>query len=269
MRKTDIMNDNTLKAKGEWAQYHVVTAKDAPPFCPVRWHEEAEALRVLAGEGALYADGVKYPLKKGDCAVILPFVMHSIAGNESFCFEAIIIDVRAAGEREEKVRSQAHLLNGGGKSSLCRGMDEAFDDIKCALINARPLSATPLLQQMCDLPAEEGCSARQLHAVRQAAAFISEHYRSRITVKDVAAVCGYSEFYTMKLFARCTGSSCVDYLNNVRLTAAAAALCTGGKIADAARDAGFNNISYFNKQFKRLFGKTPGQYRNVKKAQQP
>ena len=86
MRKTDIMNDNTLKAKGEWAQYHVVTAKDAPPFCPVRWHEEAEALRVLAGEGALYADGVKYPLKKGDCAVILPFVMHSIAGNESFCF---------------------------------------------------------------------------------------------------------------------------------------------------------------------------------------
>ena len=57
--------------------------------------------------------------------------------------------------------------------------------------------------------------------------------------------------------------------DNVRLTAAAAALCTGGKIADAARDAGFNNISYFNKQFKRLFGKTPGQYRNVKKAQQP
>ena len=169
----------------------------------------------------------------------------------------------------EKVRSQAHLLNGGGKSALCRGMDEAFDDIKCALINARPLSATPLLQQMCDLPAEEGCSARQLHAVRQAAAFISEHYRSRITVKDVAAACGYSEFYTMKLFARCTGSSCVDYLNNVRLTAAAATLCSGGKIADAARDAGFNNISYFNKQFKRLFGKTPGQYRNVKKAQQP
>lgn len=197
--------------------------------------------------------------------MILPFVMHSIAGNESFCFEAIIIDVRAAGEREEKVRSQAHLLNGGGKSALCRGMDEAFDDIKRALINARPLSATPLLQQMCDLPAEEGCSARQLHAVRQAAAFISEHYRSRITVKDVAAACGYSEFYTMKLFARCTGSSCVDYLNNVRLTAASAALCTGGKIADAARDAGFNNISYFNKQFKRLFGKTPGQYRNVKK----
>ena len=128
MRKTDIMNDNTLKAKGEWAQYHVVTAKDAPPFCPVRWHEEAEALRVLAGEGALYADGVKYPLKKGDCAVILPFVMHSIEGNGNFCFEAIIIDVRAAGEREEKVRSQAHLLNGGGKSALCRGMDEAFDE---------------------------------------------------------------------------------------------------------------------------------------------
>ena len=116
MRKTDIMNDNTLKAKGEWAQYHVVTAKDAPPFCPVRWHEEAEALLVLEGEGALYADGVKYPLKKGDCAVILPFVMHSIAGNESFCFEAIIIDVRAAGEREEKSKIVCQLKAGAAVS---------------------------------------------------------------------------------------------------------------------------------------------------------
>ena len=110
---------------------------------------------------------------------------------------------------------------------------------------------------------------KRCYTVRRALEYIRTEYMNDISIQQIAKYCGYSEFYTMKLFARCTGSSCVDYLNNVRLTAAAAALCTDGKIADAARDAGFNNISYFNKQFKRLFGKTPGQYRNVKKAQQP
>ena len=54
------------------------------------------------------------------------------------------------------------------------------------------------------------------------------------------------------------------YLNDYRLTLAAKALLESHKaILDIATECGFENLSYFNRQFKKKYGTTPSNYRKT------
>ena len=56
----------------------------------------------------------------------------------------------------------------------------------------------------------------------------------------------------------------IEYLNDYRLTIAARLLTTTEHtILDVASQAGFDNLSYFNRLFKRKFRDTPGHYRSA------
>jgi len=53
-----------------------------------------------------------------------------------------------------------------------------------------------------------------------------------------------------------------DYLNKIRVDYACSLLLNQYlSIADVAYDFGFNNISHFNKQFKKVIQKTPSAFR--------
>ena len=58
------------------------------------------------------------------------------------------------------------------------------------------------------------------------------------------------------------GISFVQYLNDYRLARAWAQLArTGETVTNIAQGCGFENLSYFNRLFKRRYGMTPGQMR--------
>ena len=74
--------------------------------------------------------------------------------------------------------------------------------------------------------------------------------------------CGNGSFYFMRFFKQYMHMTCVEYLNQYRMDIAAGKLSAGTEsITDIAMDAGFNNISYFNRVFKKSFGMTPREYR--------
>ena len=100
---------------------------------------------------------------------------------------------------------------------------------------------------------------QQLKTVLQ---YIAEHYREKIKVADLADMSGFSESYFMSFFRQYVGMSCVSYLNHYRIQKAAHALEeTSSPVMEIAMDHGFDNISYFNLQFRREFGMTPRQFR--------
>lgn len=66
----------------------------------------------------------------------------------------------------------------------------------------------------------------------------------------------------MTLFKQQTGVSCTEFVIQVRLNKASELLInTSHSILDIATDVGFNNLSNFNRQFKRYYQLTPSQYR--------
>ena len=60
-----------------------------------------------------------------------------------------------------------------------------------------------------------------------------------------------------------SGTSCLKYINNYRLEKAAELLkSTAYSITDISLECGFNNLSYFNKLFKRKYHLTPRDFRD-------
>ena len=103
---------------------------------------------------------------------------------------------------------------------------------------------------------------KQRYAVKTILDVIRSEYDKTISVSNAARTIGYDEFYTMKLFKRFTGLPLVEYVNRYRITLACGLLKANGKdISEIASETGFSNVSYFNRQFKRLTGVTPSVYR--------
>ena len=69
----------------------------------------------------------------------------------------------------------------------------------------------------------------------------------------------------MKYFKQYAGMPFIQYLNDYRLTMAGEFLQnTEESVTQIALKCGFENLSYFNRLFRRKFGVTPGQYRGEK-----
>ncbi|MCF4101970.1 AraC family transcriptional regulator [Gillisia sp. M10.2A] len=97
--------------------------------------------------------------------------------------------------------------------------------------------------------------------------YMRDHLTENISVDKLAnkACMSTSNFY--KTFKNTLGESPIDYLNAERIKFAKRLIQnTSNKFSDIAFKSGFNNISYFNRQFKRLEKITPNQYRNLVKS---
>lgn len=71
----------------------------------------------------------------------------------------------------------------------------------------------------------------------------------------------------MKYFKQYAGMPFIQYLNDYRLTRAGGFLQnTEESVTQIALKCGFENLSYFNRLFRRKFGVTPGQYRGEKEG---
>jgi len=77
------------------------------------------------------------------------------------------------------------------------------------------------------------------------------------SAQKLAAAAGLSERYVNELLFE-AGASFTVRLNELRLRRAAELLANGeGRVSDIAFDCGFNDLSYFNRCFRRRFGLTP------------
>ena len=83
-----------------------------------------------------------------------------------------------------------------------------------------------------------------------------------LTLEEVSSVASLSPTYFSKKFKLITGMGFKEYLNYVRLKhAQTALLTTNSSITDIALEYGFNDSNYFKDLFKKVYGKSPREYR--------
>ena len=89
-----------------------------------------------------------------------------------------------------------------------------------------------------------------------------ENLPERFSLKELAASLGYHEKYLGALFKKKTGKSAHAYLNEQRLLRAEALLRnTHLSVIEIATRVGFDNVSYFNRLFRKKNQVSPGEYR--------
>ena len=85
---------------------------------------------------------------------------------------------------------------------------------------------------------------------------------SPISLKEIATLYRKNEKYVGRLFKKETGKSFAEYCNDLRLERAAQLISQGaGSVISVAMECGFNNISYFNRLFRKKYGVSPTAYR--------
>ncbi|MGQ9619481.1 MAG: helix-turn-helix domain-containing protein, partial [Bacteroidales bacterium] len=92
--------------------------------------------------------------------------------------------------------------------------------------------------------------------------YIRENYNRHISLEDISKVAEMKPFSFSKYFKRNTGSGYIEYLNQVRANRACYLLReTVNTIHEIAKECGFSSVSNFNKQFKKILGISPTEYR--------
>ncbi len=104
-----------------------------------------------------------------------------------------------------------------------------------------------------------GENSRRILAVK---AFIDAHYDEEIKLKDLANVACMSEAAMSRFFKLHTGRTISDYIMDIRLGNATRLLVdTNRSVADISFQCGYNNLSNFNRLFKRKKGCSPKEFR--------
>jgi AraC-like DNA-binding protein len=136
------------------------------------------------------------------------------------------------------------------------------------LRRARPnlaltLEALLATELSVELPADHGVSL-PLVAAR---ALLHDHLHALAPVRRAARESDMNPDVFARRFQRAYGLLPKQYCTRARLFDAVLQLCRGLSIADTAFAAGWNDLSRFYAQFRRIVGATPGQYTRVGKRQ--
>jgi len=100
--------------------------------------------------------------------------------------------------------------------------------------------------------------------LRDARDFIHAHWLERPSLADIARAGGIHPANLVRGFRAHLRCSPGEYMRRLRLDHARNALGTPGRsITDVALEAGFYDQSHFTTAFRREFGMTPAEYRNV------
>ncbi|MEK3913321.1 helix-turn-helix domain-containing protein [Paenibacillus sp. FSL H7-0331] len=97
---------------------------------------------------------------------------------------------------------------------------------------------------------------------------VQEHYDSDLTLEQCALRLNYSTHYIRRMFRKETGMNYSDYLAGYRHDMAKSWLSgTDMKITEVAERLQYTNAQNFIRQFRKLEGMTPGQYREQKMSE--
>lgn len=98
--------------------------------------------------------------------------------------------------------------------------------------------------------------------IARALEYIGDYYDKPIRVEQLAEMCHISETHFRRVFCQCMHMTPVEYLNRVRVKMACDSLRkTNDQVGAIAARTGFSTLSTFNRNFKRIMGKTPQEWR--------
>jgi YesN/AraC family two-component response regulator len=107
-------------------------------------------------------------------------------------------------------------------------------------------------------------SAQAQRLVRQAMAYIHQHYADSISRADLARHVALSQDYLTACFRKELGVTPITYLNRYRVNQAKQLLTdTDQSVTEIALQVGFSDSGYFSRVFRREVGLSPEAYRQA------
>lgn len=254
------------------------------------WHEEIEVLVVNSGKAKVVTDDHTYVVKPGQGFILNQNVMHAIhrIDDENCTFYSLVFHPDFLFGHDSSYM-RARFLLPVQDTSILKAMllneenkwHEAMLDMlnETIAINQTKDFGYEIATRGClcqfwsillsklpksELPQDPRGSLDE-QRVKQAMLFIRLHHADPLTLDDIADSIPVSKSECCRCFKRTIQMTPFEYLMKYRIFEASKKLLDSNtlvdSIADLALSVGFNNISYFNKLFKRYLDCTPTEYR--------
>ncbi len=261
------------------------------PSFPFNWHyhPELELTLIVKGRGLRFVGDSVEPFREGDLCLLGADTPHCWAshadaprGVASLVIQFLpdswgellwnLPELRAVRDLFERAR-RGLAIQGTTREAVARqilqmphqphGTWERLATLITMLVRiSQSHDCRPLATSGYEMPAR-GAANRKLG---QILGFIHAHLDQNLRQHDAARNAGMSVQSFSHFFRRCVGKTYVAYVNELKVSTVCRTLLeTDMTISEAAYAAGFNNLSHFNAQFRRLKKTTPHLYRQQAK----
>ncbi len=247
------------------------------------WHKELEIFFVLEGEANLRVNQETFPISAGDFAFIPTNALHMVTGEEdtTFRFIAIVFHpdfIRSFGNDtiQEKYLSPIFkwqfacpfvIKESTAYSILISEIVSSYQAKSGGyelLIKSRLLELFLMLYQYAEnyQLKKQVSKDYRISMIKEMMLYLQEQCGEQVTLSEMANHFHISKGHLCRFFKEMANMSPIDYLNYYRINKSAQLLRdTDLEISAVAGQIGFNNISYFNRAFRKYMHMTPSAYR--------
>ena len=272
-------HENTARGTSDFPIELYYVDKNHPRYeMPFHWHMEYELMLVLSGEFSLSVDGQSGVLHEGDAAVISSGAVHG--GIPSDCiYECLVFDLNSFLKNNgAPFRQKYSIFDADTKiapfyengTTCCELIQRLFDNMK-EKQDGYEFSTIGFIWQLFGQLLKDHCYTicscgdsrpKNTAQIKPVLNYIRKNYASPMTLSDLSGIMNMSSEHFCRIFHSITGKSPIDYLNYYRIECACELLCSSDKsITETAYSCGFNDLSYFNRLFRKYKKITPGNYR--------
>lgn len=254
---------------------------------PYHWHDELEFVIITEGGVQVRIAGAEFPLSAGEgyfanSAVLHAETLRTPTGHQ----HAMVFDPGLlAGRQELAWKTCVEPILGKPdlpfvrltsdlpwQKEILRLADAAWDagayekkDYPLHVRHCLSLAFSLLVDHAPGLEAEVRYTEKNRRdelRIKKALVYLEQNYDSSVTIEDIAASANLGVSSCLRLFHRTLGTTPVRYLVKLRLRKAAELLKRGEAktIAEIAYACGFSDASYFNRCFRKEYGKTPSAF---------
>ena len=271
-------------------KYSFVLQKDVYPYYPTPWHyhPEYELVLVVKSTGQRIVGDHVENFSDGDLVFMGPNLPHvynndSIyyEGHEDLKAEAIVIHFKEdfLGKYFFKVpemmpvlklfeRSQCGMKITGKTRETVAGKMHKMLEMKGPSRLIHLLSALEILasSEEYSLLASPGFvnkyNTSGTERMTKVYDYIMNRFKEDVRLEEVAVIANMTGPAFCRFFKTCTRKNFSRFLNEIRIGFACKLLQEGRfSIAEICYESGFNNLSNFNRQFKKIMKKSPLEYR--------
>ena len=108
----------------------------------------------------------------------------------------------------------------------------------------------------------EAAPSSDVWSIYRAIKYVQERYDESFSLIEIANRCAINTTSFSREFKRITGSPLFEYVNKIRIQKACILLKRSRKtVLEIAMEVGYNNVSFFNRYFKKIMGMSPTTYR--------
>ena len=237
------------------------------------WHENLEILTCIEGSGTLLCDSESFDFTVGDVLVINSNQVHCASSEEGVVYHCLIVDndfCIKSGLDMTKLHFKTKITDALLYAELMQLAELIIGSKTESKIYSKAKICSSLLSvlvSLCrDFNESDFANFSANERVKQAIDYINSNYSSDITLDELAGSVGVCKFHLSREFKKMTGQTVFEYVISFRCKMAKRMIKAGHSVSESAIGVGFDNLSYFSRQFKRFFGILPSQY--IKKVKE-